>query len=100
MLGFGVLTAVVMTVAIFWDIAPCSSHVKRRFGGTYRFHFQGRKSAELQAGFFFDPEDVGATFLRNVASYAEYTALYPRTWRHSFSERLNLHFMKLTLVCL
>jgi hypothetical protein len=32
--GFGVLTAVVTNVAIFWYIAQCSSYVNRRFGGT------------------------------------------------------------------
>jgi hypothetical protein len=36
--------------AVFWDVAPCSSGVNRRFGGTYRLHLQGiresiRKSA-------------------------------------------------------
>jgi hypothetical protein len=29
--------------AIFWDVAQCRSCVNRRFGGTYRLHFQGRK---------------------------------------------------------
>jgi hypothetical protein len=30
---------------IFWDITPCSSlYVKRRFGGTYRLHLQGRNN--------------------------------------------------------
>jgi hypothetical protein len=30
---------------IFWDITPCSPlSVNRRFGGTYRIHFQGRKN--------------------------------------------------------
>jgi hypothetical protein len=33
-LGFEVLAAVVMNVAIFWDIAPCNPYVNRRFGGT------------------------------------------------------------------
>jgi hypothetical protein len=33
-------------VAIFWDIAPCSPYVIRRFVGTYHFHLQGRKSGE------------------------------------------------------
>jgi hypothetical protein len=36
------LTAVVMKVVIFWDIAPCG------FGGTYRLHLQGRKSVEQE----------------------------------------------------
>jgi hypothetical protein len=38
-----VLTAAFMTVAIFWDIAPRSPYVSRRFGGTYLLHIQGRK---------------------------------------------------------
>jgi hypothetical protein len=32
--------------AVFWDVAPCRSCVSRRFGGTYRLHFQGRKIRE------------------------------------------------------
>jgi hypothetical protein len=35
-----------MNNAVFWDVAPCRSCVKRRFGGTYRFHLQGRKIRE------------------------------------------------------
>jgi hypothetical protein len=30
--------------AVFWDVAPCSSCMNRRFGGTYRIHLQGRKN--------------------------------------------------------
>jgi hypothetical protein len=79
-----VLTAVVMIVDIFWDIAPCSSYGKRRYGGTYHPHLRGRKSAEQGIGFLgqqfpgrliFDPEDGNDPFLRNVDSYADYTAL-------------------------
>jgi hypothetical protein len=33
---------VVVNVAIFWDVAPSSSYVKRLFGGTYHRHLQGR----------------------------------------------------------
>jgi hypothetical protein len=34
-----------MKRSIFWDITPCSPlSVNRRFGGTYRFHLQGRKN--------------------------------------------------------
>jgi hypothetical protein len=33
-----------MNVTIFWDIAPCSPYVNRRFGGTYHLYLQGRKS--------------------------------------------------------
>jgi hypothetical protein len=44
--GFEVLTAVVMEIAIFWDLAQCSPNMNRCFGGMYHLHFQGRKSAE------------------------------------------------------
>jgi hypothetical protein len=27
---------------VLWDMAPCGSGSNRRFGGTYRLHFQGR----------------------------------------------------------
>jgi hypothetical protein len=63
-------------------MTPCSPlSFNRRFGGTYRPHLQGRRnkvsknqheagSYLLQAGFFlgsfFDPEDVGDMFLRDV----------------------------------
>jgi hypothetical protein len=39
--GIEVLTAVVIKFAIFWDIAPCSPYMNRRFGGTYHLHLQG-----------------------------------------------------------
>jgi hypothetical protein len=48
LVGFEVLTAVVMNVAIFWDIAPCSPYVNQRFGGTYHLYLQGKKSAEQE----------------------------------------------------
>jgi hypothetical protein len=73
-----------MDVAIFWDIEPCSPHVNRRFEGAYRFHLQGRKSAEQDtsvqevAGKAFDPEYGTDTFPRNVALHTNYTALYPK----------------------
>jgi hypothetical protein len=43
LVGFEVLTVVVKST-IFWDITPCSPlNVNRRFGETYRLHFQGRR---------------------------------------------------------
>jgi hypothetical protein len=34
------------------------------------------------ARLIFDLEDGDDTFLRNVGSHTEYTALYPRRWQH------------------
>jgi hypothetical protein len=31
---FEVFTAVTMKIAVFWDVTPCGSCKKRRFGGT------------------------------------------------------------------
>jgi hypothetical protein len=64
--GFDVLTAMVMKSTIFWDIRPCSPlKVKRRFGGTC-----GSACRLLHAGFLlgllFDPEDGEDIFLQNV----------------------------------
>jgi hypothetical protein len=38
-----VLTAVVISSTVFWDITPCNPlKVNGRFGGTYRLHLQVR----------------------------------------------------------
>jgi hypothetical protein len=83
--GFEVFTAVTTKNAVFWDVAPCSSCVNRRFGGRYRLHLQARKMRDrgisvsrwLQTELrsvgsltrtFFYPEYGGDTFLRNVVS--------------------------------
>jgi hypothetical protein len=31
-------TALVMKIAVFWDIAPLTPYLSRRFGRTYRLH--------------------------------------------------------------
>jgi hypothetical protein len=64
--GFEVFAAVVMKSTIFLVTMPCSLlKVNQSFGGTYHllstcFH------AGFLLGLFFDPEDRGNMFLRNV----------------------------------
>jgi hypothetical protein len=58
----------------FWDIAPCSVAWEQVLLATYS-----------QAGFllslFFDPEEGGDIFPRNVGWFStDYTALYPSWW--------------------
>jgi hypothetical protein len=67
-----------MKIAIFWDIAPCSQHMNRHFGGTYYLRLQGRKSAEQDTS---ESRWLG----RNVGSYTDYTSLYPRRWQFSIT---------------
>jgi hypothetical protein len=62
---FEVLTAVVMNVAIFWDIAPCSS-----YGYTL-----------VLAWLIFDPEGGGDMVLQNISSHLDYTAPFPQRWQ-------------------
>jgi hypothetical protein len=38
--GFEIVTAVVMNVAMFWDIETCSPYANRRFGLKFRLHLQ------------------------------------------------------------
>jgi hypothetical protein len=71
----------------FWDIMPSSPlKVNWRFRGTRRLHFQGRSLSqarnEREAGslvcLFFNPDDGGDIFFRNVGWLSTYyAALYP-----------------------
>jgi hypothetical protein len=77
-----ILTAVVMKSTIFRDTTPYSPlKVNRRFGGTYRLHFQGRVislarnqralvaicfQTDFLLGLFFGPGNRGDMLLRNV----------------------------------
>jgi hypothetical protein len=65
--GSEVLTAVVIRSSIFWDIRPYSPlKVNRRFGGTCRLHFQGRKISQAR------------NHLESRWQAELYIALYPR----------------------
>jgi hypothetical protein len=43
LLRFEVFTAVTMKNVVVWNVTPCGSYKNRRFGGTWRFHYQGDK---------------------------------------------------------
>jgi hypothetical protein len=65
---FEFLTAVGKNNSVFWDITPCSSLlVKRRFGGIYRLHLQGRRISQVRNQHeASSKKDGGEVFLRNV----------------------------------
>jgi hypothetical protein len=89
-----------MKSIIFWDMTLCSPlSFNQRFGETYRLYLQGRRNkfsknpASKQVAsrmlvfcwtYFFDPEDGGDMFLRNVGwNSTDYTASYPGWWYSS-----------------
>jgi hypothetical protein len=44
---FEVFTVVTVKRSIFWDVTPCDSYKKRRFGGTYRPIMRVKRISEL-----------------------------------------------------
>jgi hypothetical protein len=62
----------------------CSLYVKRRFGGKYHIRLEAWLPATscCPARLIFDPQEGNDTFLRNVASHRNYTALHPRGLQH------------------
>jgi hypothetical protein len=86
--GFEVLIAVVMNVAIFWDIAPCNPYMNHRFVGTYHFHLQGRKSTEKEASV----KHVARHVWMEVMLSSE-TSLYTWTTRPYIPEDGNINRM-------
>jgi hypothetical protein len=83
-LGFEVLTAVVMKSFIFWDITACSLlKANLRCLGTYRFHLQGRRISQAR-----NQREAGGK-----QSSTDYAALYPRRWNYlqSFFHHFKRH---------
>jgi hypothetical protein len=70
-----------MEITIFWNITPCGpSSVNRRF------------ALVSCSAYFFDTDDGGDIFPRNVGWYStDYTALYLRIW-YSFRENFIFFF--------
>jgi hypothetical protein len=85
--GFEVLTAVSMKMAVFWVVAPCSLvEVYQRFGGPCCLHHQG-DTHRLDGG--------GSKDLRNVGKLLpDYTVLQPR--RQPSSRRMSANILHLS----
>jgi hypothetical protein len=47
--GFEAFKAVVINVAMSWDMALCSLYGNRRFGGMYHLHLKGKRLANQEA---------------------------------------------------
>jgi hypothetical protein len=72
--GSEVLTAVVIKSYIFQNITPCSPLKGNRHRALLAICFH----ADFLLSLFFDPEDGGDIFLRNVGYLStDYAALYP-----------------------
>jgi hypothetical protein len=81
LLGFNFLTAVVMKSSIFWDITRCNLlKINTRFGGNiFAFIFRAcyLPLSAFLLGLFFNSEDGGEMFIRNVHWFwKDYTSLY------------------------
>jgi hypothetical protein len=80
--GFEVLTAASMKMAVFWVVAPCSLvEVYERFGGTCCLHHQGdalmmeaARTSETLVNFYqttrcYNPEDSNLEFIVFMERY-------------------------------
>jgi hypothetical protein len=74
--GFEVLTAVVMKVTIFWDIAPFSPYVNQRFGGTLCTPSSGSKIIlarnQRASGWRYIPDDRFHKYVYYIQAGAVY----------------------------
>jgi hypothetical protein len=83
---------------VFWDMAPCTSCVNRRFGGTYRLHLQGRKIPERgsRVSRWLQTAHAGSSLtdfstLKLKASRSSETSVHTRSTRRQIPENGILH---------
>jgi hypothetical protein len=79
-----------VNIAIFWDTAPCSQFVNRRFGGTYHLHIQGKKSTEEEASVQQIPSHLlHADFLFGCSLALKMEEIrFSETWVHNIRTTL------------
>jgi hypothetical protein len=78
-----------MDVAIFWDIAPCSPYVNRRFGRTYHLHLHGRWSSYVPTNRLFTYELRDATYQKMATFMPIVVRISNLSLSHSLTPSLN-----------
>jgi hypothetical protein len=87
LVGFEVLTPMVMKSSIFFDITPCSQlKVNRRFGRTCRPHLQGRRMSQAR----IQPENSAYHLLS--LWFLAWLILRSRRWRRHVPPKCRLTF--------
>jgi hypothetical protein len=76
--------------SIFWDLTPCSPlKVNRRFGGTFRFHVQGRRISQVR-----NQREAGSkhsSALKKKICSSETSVDFQQTTRFYISDDRTLH---------
>jgi hypothetical protein len=94
LVGFGVLTAVIMKNSILWGVTSCSTlQVNRSFGGTCRLHLKVRRVSEArilrEAG--SKHSSYSSTLKMNATCYSETSVALERITRRYIPEDRNLN---------
>jgi hypothetical protein len=84
-----VFTAMTIKNAVFWDVAPWTSRVSRRFGRMYRLHLQSRKIRERGTSVSRWLQTARPN-LRISAINCTSVYHYPSIWISSFHHLLSL----------